>query len=216
MTKIFEGLSLENIHHTYICTGDRGLLLGQITKFAEDELGILTRSNPDFWIGEFESFGVEDSRYIKGLQKHTSVASLQVFVIATYSMTREAQNAFLKVTEEPSKNTCFFFIVPSSEIMLPTMLSRAVHVVEQKGRHVDVSDAELFIGSTFSKRMKIVDSFVKNNKKGEILSFINHLEYLLAVDKNPVSLHAVYETRKKIYGRSPSVKTILEHLAIAV
>ncbi len=48
----------------------------------------------------------------------------KIFVVQVGSMQHEAQHALLKLIEEPTDKTHFFFILPSLSIVLPTVASR--------------------------------------------------------------------------------------------
>ena len=43
-------------------------------------------------------------------------------------MNSQAANSFLKILEEPPKNTYFFLIAENTELVLPTLLSRCQQI----------------------------------------------------------------------------------------
>ena len=75
-----------------------------------------------FWAREYERFGVDEARELIAL------ASLKNFAAATFfagasSITSEAQQALLKLLEEPQEGTTFIFLVPHGAL-IATLKSR--------------------------------------------------------------------------------------------
>lgn len=72
---------------------------------------------------------IDDIRYIQGLSRGKSGSAL-VFVLDTGQkpMTTPAQNAFLKLLEEPADNTHFILACHDLASLLPTVLSRAQRI----------------------------------------------------------------------------------------
>lgn len=67
---------------------------------------------------------------IRGIRKEAYIlptdCDYHVFIIAECEkMNANAQNALLKILEEPPENTLFLLCVPSKEMLLPTVVSRA-------------------------------------------------------------------------------------------
>jgi hypothetical protein len=114
-------------HHAYVVAGQKESLIPLLLDMFENKFGIVINSNPDFSVIHFESLGIDESRKIKEMQSMKSLgASKRIFVISTNSITVQAQNAMLKMFEEPTENTHFFIIVPSTSFFIDTLLSRMV------------------------------------------------------------------------------------------
>ena len=79
--------------------------------------------SPDYEKG---SIGIDAAREIRGfLSVHPAVSKFRSVVVRDAdNMTREAQNAVLKITEEPPSHALMIFIAPSPEALLPTLSSR--------------------------------------------------------------------------------------------
>ncbi len=75
---------------------------------------------------ERNTIGIDEIREIKNFLAVVPVASdyRTVIVRDAENMTREAQNAFLKITEEPPIHSLIILTVNSSESILPTLASR--------------------------------------------------------------------------------------------
>mgnify|MGYP001223805512 CR=1 FL=1 len=89
-------------------------------------------SHPDVFIasgGEgARSFHVESIRFIRSdVNIVPNEGKRKVYILANASsMTEQAQNALLKIMEEPPSYACFSLTCESASQMLPTILSRAV------------------------------------------------------------------------------------------
>ena len=112
----------KNLHHAYCFEGDVDYITDLLLNFLEKDFKI--KGNPDFWMGEYDRFGINDGRKINDFQLRK--ADKKIIVIKTNFITREAQNSLLKMFEEPTANTHFFIIVPSKEILLPTLQSKSL------------------------------------------------------------------------------------------
>ena len=76
-------------------------------------------------------------------------ASHRVFIIEdAHRMNEQAQNALLKVLEEPPKNVIFILLVPSKTMLLDTIISRCVLLsllTEKSDNHTHLETANQFI-----------------------------------------------------------------------
>ena len=108
-----------------------------------------------------------------------------VVLEAFYGITTDAQNAFLKVLEEPPLSTTIV-ILSDSNFFLPTILSRCKLIELDKEISIDKDEKEeiLEIANNFSQleigeRLKIAQDLAKDKK--EALLF---LEKLIIVTRN--------------------------------
>lgn len=72
---------------------------------------------------------------VRSLYKRTrskQVGKQVVIIDHAETMGIEAQNAFLKLLEEPSKNVIFILLAPETEALLPTVLSRTQIIALQR------------------------------------------------------------------------------------
>ena len=97
-------------HHAYYIEG-RMSLFGAYKK----------RLYP-FWAKEFERFGIDEARALIQLASLKNVGKT-IFFIAAASITHEAQQALLKLFEEPQQGTTFVFLV-SHGALIATLRSR--------------------------------------------------------------------------------------------
>lgn len=209
------------LHHAYAIEGDKKEALSSLYNFLENDLKIETKANPDFYFNEFESFGIDSGRQIQDLASKKAVSgNTRIFVIVLSSITSEAQNALLKLFEEPAEGVHFFVIVSSAEIFLPTLRSR-LHILVQ-GPTLDKEEtlADEFIKASYGKRLNLLKEIIENKDKEEALKLLNNLEATLYKNKskgNPwTSFEMIQKSRDYMRGRAPSVKMILENIALSV
>lgn len=91
-----------------------------------------------------ESIGISDIRtlqkslFLKPFKSTTKAAILK----NAQNLTIAAQNALLKVLEEPPNNTLIILTVTQKELLLPTILSRCT-IIELKKTDTDLSEKEI-------------------------------------------------------------------------
>lgn len=231
----FAFLSNGNLHHAY---GIEGALRSDLIPVISKEMGIKIAGNPDFFSEKFESFSIDDARRIKEIHdsKKFYETAPRVFLIELFSITHGAQNALLKVLEEPKPGNYFFFSVPSLDIFLPTVRSRLCCINAREGWRGSTSqDSECevephriqhFLDISPKERIAYVDKLAfsiseEEVSKSEALFFLNALEKRLYSNrKNPKDnievLEAIAKARAFLSDSSSSVKMLLEHIALSL
>lgn len=226
-------------HHAFLVLGDR-------TRNYE-ELSLLARSGAmadkllsvDIWSRAYESVGIDDAREIKEIQNTKPIGAVRMVLISFLSMQGEAQNSLLKLFEEPSSQTIFIICAESSEIFLPTLLSRFYIIDSRGGRMfsapVSVSGPNLasrpslnspfsvakFLSGTVQERLNLIEPLVKDKDKTRTGNFLNDLELTLHQSMNSSTnkdmtaiFEAILSARRFLRSRSPSIKMILDNLCV--
>ena len=211
------------LHHAY-CLEGYGCLPGLLS-FLEKDLSVATHGNPDFWHGDFEVFGIDEGHMVKELQQRMSavVDAKKIFVISAQSITHEAQNSLLKVFEEPSADTHFFLLLPSAELLLPTLRSRLMIVRMPENSEVasDALDAKTFLKSKPAERMAMVEPLIEKKDKSQALALTDSLIKELSRDSKSVQTNAakledLLASRDYLTDRASSLKIILGHIALTL
>lgn len=229
----------ENLHHAYLIEGDRESIFSLVSDYLEKELKFSLKNNPDFWNGDFETFGIDDGRKINELQNKKAFSEKdydfigsgkQIFIIKTNFITREAQNSLLKMFEEPTADTHFFIIMNSSEVLLPTLKSRLMMIKHESSNNSRVDFVEEFLKVNIAKKLEMIKVFFGDTKKkipadksGAIV-FLNELEKQLrektdlkkAHKENVIVFDEIIRCRSYLNDRSPSVKMLLEYITSIV
>ncbi|MBI4089097.1 MAG: hypothetical protein HY424_00115 [Candidatus Levybacteria bacterium] len=124
-----------------IISKDKNKALEYVTDFLKKE-GI---DAIDANINSFEkAIGIEDVRNIqKKIFLKPFRGKVKAVILETYeNITQEAQNALLKVLEEPPANTIIIISASKKEFLLPTIISRC-KVIELTSSNLDLSKEEI-------------------------------------------------------------------------
>lgn len=204
-------------HHAYVTYGNPARAKELAATLAK-RVGLEVAHNPDLHIRAFESLGVDEARNISQLASLSSAGGKKLFVIATHAITREAQNALLKTLEEPAPGTYFGLLVPRGAL-IATVRSRLTELSLPEKKE-DRELAESFLAASPVSRSKLIAKVVEDKEKNAARELIDGLEALLRKDmkKAPVriALEELSMTRTYLMGPSPSVKMLLEHLALVL
>lgn len=204
------------LHHAYIVEGDEMQFLA-LTDFLAGALGIKLAGNPDVYMRTYEILGVDDTRELVNRAHMRAFGGRKVFLCRLGGITSEAQNGLLKLLEEPPANTHFFFCVPSSVYLLPTLRSRVV--VVPRAAAAATSSAREFLAAPLPKRLKILAPIVEEKNKEAAGAFLNELEaalYDVRGAGNAGALHHIIAVRGYIQDKGASLKVLLESVALIV
>src|SRR3989344_2158011 len=119
-------IDIKNMHHAYLVEGKGDLVVEGLINFLEKN-NIKCRGNSSFYKYSIQTFKIDDARELKFTQSENSSQNeqgeslLKIFVIEAFDFTGEAQNALLKIFEEPTKNTVFFVITQNTASIFPTL-----------------------------------------------------------------------------------------------
>ncbi len=109
-------------HHAYIYEGSQDLLEPLLAD-AKKQFNFVGDNNPDLHVLSFEKFGIEDSHELTRSAQLKSVSGRSLFILGIASINTQAQQALLKLFEEPQPGIIFVLLVPPG-ILLPTLRSR--------------------------------------------------------------------------------------------
>ena len=189
-----------SLHHAYIIEGGKDHVTPELVSFLEKTHNVIIQGNPDFLQKDFETLGIDDARALKEMQGRKGIeGGKKIFIFSAITITEEAQNALLKIFEEPTVGTHFFLIIPSLARITPTLLSRAIVVkTNQASKSYDIllrskttdgqvsyeKTIEQFLTSSPQKRLALIANFVEEKNKGEATLFLNALEKNLFENMN--------------------------------
>ena len=216
-------------HHAFAIEAEveEGIRIAQV--WVKKELGISGGNNPDINVLRYGLFSVADARRVTELAASAAFAGdAKVVIVAASRAYHEAQNALLKVFEEPPAGTYLFLIMPSLGGLLPTLRSRVqVLTVGFTKPHIPEITQE-FLQGTKEKRGAIIkrltsgkDDEKKRELRDEAIALVNGVEvvaYDVGFTKPNIGelLSDIATLRSHLYDRSAPVKMILEHLALVM
>jgi len=170
----------------------------------------------DAFVRAYAHFGVGEARELRERASLSSTAGgSRVFIAGMPHLTAEAQNALLKVLEEPPAGARFFLLTPAPDTLLPTLRSRLQQL--SFSGETDRFGARAFLAAEPMERLELLKPLLE--KGGDerrdmqaILSFLASAESLLAA--HPESLPALYRTRKYLLDRGALIRPLLEQFAL--
>lgn len=223
---------LINLHHAYGILGNRN---SKLPLFLAKKLKISIAGNPDFFHERFETLTIDDSRRIKefAVSRKFAADSPRIFLLEFFNATREAENALLKLLEEPEPGNHFFLVIPSVDVLLPTLRSRLLLLdikdILSDGGDESIKnnkDIEDFLNGSLKEKIAFVDALssdISDGKKAKHdgFDFLNNLESFLH-EKNPEkslvennkTFNAIALARTYMNDRSSSLKMLLEYVAL--
>jgi hypothetical protein len=151
--------SNHTLAHAYLLIGPIEIIKQELSDFWQTAINNFSLS-PDKTELHFDSLGVAESRLLKASQTGRPLTNdYRFFVISFDNITIAAQNALLKVLEEPAGQTIFFILTPTVEKLLPTVISRC-QIIKQLSSKIDGSQIKLageFIESNFNQRLDLIE-----------------------------------------------------------
>ncbi len=235
--KISDHLDKNNMHHAYLIEGNSLEVVPEVFE-AMIDLGIKTQGNPDFSHIHLDSFKIEDARNLKSFafEKGNS-ANKRIFLISTNSFLLEAQNAMLKMFEEPIHNTHFFVIVPDVSSLLKTFTSRFYLIKSKINENNESKEAEKFIAMPLKNRIDFIKELLTepegdedlvvelssglDSARPKALKFLNALEVSLhqKMSKTLFDTHVfdqIFKVREFLRQPGSSVKSLMESVALVI
>ncbi len=212
------------LYHSYCLVGDCKETSDRIILYLEKDLKFKTKGNPDFWFGQFDILGVEESRKIKEAQsQRPTTGEKKIFIISANFVTEQAQNAMLKMFEEPTPHTHFFIISPSAKNFIPTLKSRTMFLDLESDETDSFIDAKEFLKSKYGKRLELIKKLSEKvsddeESKIKVINFFQSLQSeirnIFDIKQSAIWLEEIEKAR--LYGmeQSPSLKMLMEHIAL--
>ena len=167
----------------------------------------------------FAKFGIDDARsLVTQAYSRPSNADILCLVVRADFITLEAQNALLKILEEPPESSKFVFVLPTDFSLLPTLASRfnKIDVTEvNKGQLTE--EFREFITLDYKARLAAIDKAIKSKdldwQRAIKTGLISHLEADGTKLKSYPELEFVART---LLTRGASNKMLLEHMSLLI
>ena len=144
-------------------------------------------------------------------------------LISFHTITLPAQNALLKIVEEPRSGVRFIFVTTNKDAIIPTLYSRLEERTTRSSKTEKNLNAVLFLSTAHTSRMKlpfITDLVTKEDKQGRkdretVRLFIISLVDVLSSHKE-YSKYTLMTLETASYAGDPSSsgKALLEYLSL--
>ena len=221
-------LDKNNLHHAYLLEGEREQLLAEVLK------SLNAFKNCETIEIKTDTFKIEDSRNLKSMSAEKSFSSgKKIFIISANSILREAQNAMLKLFEEPISDTHFFLIVPDINSLLKTLVSRFYLISARQDLAEDLAaetEIQNFLVLPLARRLDFIreklarfeeknEGAITDSARADALRFINSLEFALHTSMSRLNLDMemfehIFQVRKFLRMPGSSVKNLMESVAL--
>jgi DNA polymerase III delta prime subunit len=204
-------------HHAYVIYSggiNTGLSEEFVANFGFDDVSTV----------EVNSFGIDDSRQlIKDSYTQPSDLNLKkIIIVKAETINIEAQQALLKILEEPPKSTVFLFILPNESSIISTLKSRFLEYRSSVNIQTEYCISESFrdfCKLNYKDRLSLI---VKRLEKEDI-QWVKDIKYSLASMLND-SVHTIDANKLKVLSmvvttlntRGASNKLLLEELALTL
>jgi DNA polymerase III delta prime subunit len=228
----------ENLHHFNIV--ENGSENG-IKEICANVLNFESKANPNYFYQNYDTFLIDDARDLVEKQNRKNKAGEKtVYVLECGAINAAAQNSLLKVFEETHVDTYYFLIIPQSNVLLPTFLSRAVLYRDeniQQDNHADNQDdnknvvdfpnledlQKMSIKDRMDAATKWLDLYKKEKiQKSDIKKFLNNLttdlnkEVLEGKKDFVIKLQNINEKIEFFDNNGAHLKSILEFIMLTI
>jgi DNA polymerase III delta prime subunit len=164
-----------------------------------------------------DQFSIGDARELSELSASMPVSGeTRVFVIAARTLASEAQNALLKLFEEPPRSARFVLVLPHSSSLLPTLRSRLSVETSAAPQQMPNTAFEAFKKATYAARLASVAEIAKNKDAHMIEAILKGAEYEADATRNKELLAAVVFARSYAALKGSSLKMLLEAIALSL
>jgi hypothetical protein len=208
------------MHHAYIYEGSLSLL-DTLAADARKRFGFEDAHNPDVVVEYYEKFGIDEARELQTTAALKTSSGRGLFVLCLGSITTEAQQALLKLFEEPQPGVTYVLLTPHGTL-IATLRSRFMQYPDSVTGIKTKSVAEGFLSMSQKARSDQITKLLKNEDglRERVRDFLNSIEIELSKDiqneKAREGLEDIAKVRSYLSDRSPSVKMLLEYLALAL
>jgi hypothetical protein len=198
-------------HHATVVRGDRAQAIALI----EAQLGIPFSRVPHGDIAYVlrEQLSIDDVRELSHTAlKRPVLREHFVLIIVADSIGVEAQNALLKLTEDPPPSARFMFILPPSTPLIATLRSRVVeHILHANAEGVTNS----FKALSLKDALRDIARATKDKDEAGMERMLTSLELCGKPTAQSVrTSRALMLARRYIEARGASPKMLLEHALI--
>jgi hypothetical protein len=154
-------------HHAFFVTGELEDGIARSLDFVRITYRLSVLANPNVLILRHGLLSVEDARRLRSTADLGPTAGThKVLVITASRLFHEAQNALLKLFEEPPEGTILILVIPSEGMLLPTLRSRLLALPHAKGETgtPEYVYAETFLEAAPAAREKYLSSILDRTK----------------------------------------------------
>ncbi len=146
----------------------------------------------------------------------------KVILLSFHTATIPAQNALLKVLEEPNTGVYFIIVTSNLESIIPTLYSR-LQLQQHTSQGIQRKDSELFLETSTHERMKLTcvtslltakDESGRKDREGLRIFILSLVELLKRKNADHRYILQTIEVASYASDTSSSGKALIEYLAL--
>lgn len=233
---ISKHLDENNLHHAYLIEGQREKVVPEILAFCE-KINVRTSGNPDFCHISIDNFKINEAFDLRSMSFNKSFSSTKkIFLLCANTFSLDAENVLLKMFEEPIENTHFFVVVPDTNSLLKTLVSRFYLISTKQDLKEEIKEAEKFIAMPLRDRIDFIKEIlaetdgedeegnevvVSDSTRSKALKFLNALESVLHQNISKAAFDIklfehFFKVREFLRMPGSSTKSLMESVAIVI
>ena len=218
-------------HHAFYIVAAKEEGVSRALTYAQSDLGMEVSNNPDIVTLSHGLFSVDDARRVVRHASQTGSGGKKLIIVSAERIFHEAQNALLKIFEEPPEGTTLILIIPSAGVMLATLRSRLLELPMSLHDGEVGENVTAFIQGTPAEKEKIVAKLLERTKsekeeekqaaRGDALRLLEGLTLLVhtAWRKKPTEELTLFLKDANtfipiLHERSAPLKLIFEHVLL--
>ena len=172
-------------HHALLYIGNDSFNVSDFEKEREETHDVIVQ--------RYAELRINDARSLISMATQSPMhKSKQCFVVLADSIAIEAQNALLKVLEEPPAVSSFVFVLPLNTL-LPTLRSRFMIMGDESVVYAQSTDFLEFLACDVPTRLAMISTLHEKKKTAELISLREGLLNYLKINRRRMS--TVRQTR---------------------
>ncbi len=222
--------------HSYFIAGALEEGISVARTYVEEVLGQSAENNPNIVVLRHGLLSVDDARRLRELAELApSGSDRKSLIVSAGRLFHEAQNALLKLFEEPPAGTLLVLVIPSEGILLPTLRSRLIPLPGTRtSEHSELTTE--FLSVAPAARAKLVEKLLDRAKSdkdeekqaarlealqlAEGLARVAHDEWRAAPGATRAELEAFLSDLNRfipiLHERSAPLKLMFEHVLLTL
>lgn len=194
----------------------------------EDVTSLLPKEHFSYLYSEsYDAFKISDARNIKHLQSEKTDQGA-IFVLHVSRIQHEAQNALLKVLEEPTPHTYFFIIYANFKQLLPTLQSRLeiITLAQEDTKQTGPIESEYFLSCSLEERFRLIKTHTDSKLGDKAITRSQAQQLLVALEKHiskepnkhkqQERLAVIWDAKSFLIKNGSSIKMVLDLVAVYV
>jgi hypothetical protein len=164
----------------------------------------------------YDRVAIDDAfALIHDAQLRPVVRPYRTFILDAEMLLPGAQNALLKLLEEPDADARFFLIIPREELLLPTLRSR-FDLFAREYAPLDTAVFDAFSALPYGARLKEIAQKLEEEDRAWLRGILHGAARYAETSRDPVFMRDVLSTEAYIVSPGASKKILLEHLALSI